>query len=80
MPICSIQPKKLQKIGSQPSNQALSPHVVVAFSLFLRLEGYAELLVTYDRKRAKGLLRLAMGVITTESIILFTSFFPYDLT
>ncbi|VDK73717.1 unnamed protein product [Litomosoides sigmodontis] len=60
-------PKKLQKVGSQPSNQALSPHVVVAFSLFLRLEGYAELLVTYDRKRAKGLLRLAMGVITTET-------------
>ncbi|KAL3998353.1 Ubiquitin-conjugating enzyme family protein [Acanthocheilonema viteae] len=62
-----VAPKKLQKIGSQPSNQALSPHVVVAFSLFLRLEGYAELLVTYDRKRAKGLLRLAMGVITTET-------------
>ncbi|CAG9531988.1 unnamed protein product, partial [Cercopithifilaria johnstoni] len=60
-------PKKLQKIGSQPSNQALSPHVVVSFSLFLRLEGYAELLVTYDRKRAKGLLRLAMGVITSEA-------------
>uniref|UniRef100_A0A0R3QJP8 UBIQUITIN_CONJUGAT_2 domain-containing protein n=1 Tax=Brugia timori TaxID=42155 RepID=A0A0R3QJP8_9BILA len=64
-------PKKLQKIGPQPSNQALSiglsPHVVVAFSIFLRLEGYAELLVTYDRKRAKRLLRLAMGVITTET-------------
>uniref|UniRef100_A0A158Q7N3 UBIQUITIN_CONJUGAT_2 domain-containing protein n=1 Tax=Elaeophora elaphi TaxID=1147741 RepID=A0A158Q7N3_9BILA len=69
-----LQPKKLQKIGSQPSSQALSiglsPHVVVAFSLFLRLEGYAELLVTYDRKRAKGLLRLAMGVITTETSLL----------
>ncbi|EJD76030.1 ubiquitin-conjugating enzyme family protein [Loa loa] len=64
-------PKKLQKIASQPSNQStsigLSPHVVVAFSIFLKLEGYAELLVTYDRKRAKGLLRLAMGVITTET-------------
>lgn len=45
--------------------------MVVAFSLFLKLEGYAELLVTYDRKRAKGLLRLAMGVITTESNIPF---------
>ncbi|VDO32389.1 unnamed protein product [Onchocerca flexuosa] len=64
-------PKKLQKIDSQPSNRVLSirlsPHVIVAFSIFLRLEGYAELLVTYDRKRAKGLLRLAMGVVTAES-------------
>ncbi|KAM3721402.1 Baculoviral IAP repeat-containing protein [Dirofilaria immitis] len=64
-------PKKLQKIGSQLSNRVLSirlsPHVIVAFSIFLRLEGYAELLVTYDRKRAKSLLRLAMGVMTAET-------------
>ncbi|VDK62166.1 unnamed protein product [Onchocerca ochengi] len=66
-------PKKLQKIDSQPSNRVLSiklsPHVIVAFSIFLRLEGYAELLVTYDRKRAKGLLRLAMGVVTAETSV-----------
>uniref|UniRef100_A0A915PSQ5 UBC core domain-containing protein n=1 Tax=Setaria digitata TaxID=48799 RepID=A0A915PSQ5_9BILA len=65
--------KKLPKTGSQPSNRVLStglsPHVIVAFSIFLRLEGYAELLVTYDRKRAKGLLRLAMGVITAETAL-----------
>lgn len=74
-----LQSKKLQKISSQPSNQApsicLSSHVVIAFSMFLRLEGYAELLVTYDRKRAKGLLRLLMGVISTESNNLFLFFF-----
>lgn len=82
-----FQPKKLQKIDSQPSNRVLSirlsPHVIVAFSIFLRLEGYAELLVTYDRKRAKGLLRLAMGVVTAESdnhycpLLYLLDFFSY---
>ncbi|VDK44650.1 unnamed protein product, partial [Anisakis simplex] len=45
---------------------ALSPHVVIAFSVLLRLDGYAELLVTYDRVRSKRLLRLAMGVSASE--------------
>uniref|UniRef100_A0A914WXR9 Uncharacterized protein n=1 Tax=Plectus sambesii TaxID=2011161 RepID=A0A914WXR9_9BILA len=58
--------QSLQKAGNR-LNQAmgtagLSPHVVVAFSVFLRLAGYAELLVTCDRQRSKRLLRLAMGV------------------
>lgn len=60
-----------QRIASQSLNRVpslgLSPHIIVAFSVFLRLKGYAELLVTYDRKRAKGLLRLAMGVVSPES-------------
>uniref|UniRef100_F1KPF7 Baculoviral IAP repeat-containing protein 6 n=1 Tax=Ascaris suum TaxID=6253 RepID=F1KPF7_ASCSU len=52
--------------SSYSLSTALSPHVVIAFSVLLRLDGYAELLVTYDRIRSKRLLRLAMGVSTFE--------------
>lgn len=45
-------------------NVGLSPHVVVCFGVFLRVAGYAELLVTQDRRQAQWLLRLAMGVTT----------------
>ena len=48
------------------------PHSLLAFSLFLRLPGYAEMLIRGDskiaqlvhlqEKRAKYLLRLALGV------------------
>lgn len=37
------------------------PHSLVAFGLFLRLPGYAEVLLR-DKKRAQCLLRLALGV------------------
>lgn len=37
------------------------PHSLAAFGLFLRLPGYAEVLLR-DRKRAQCLLRLALGV------------------
>lgn len=53
----------------------LSPHVVVAFSVFLRLAGYAELLVTCDRQRSKRLLRLAMGVTSDHGMLIVSAFF-----
>jgi baculoviral IAP repeat-containing protein 6 len=37
------------------------PHSLVAFGLFLRLPGYAEVLLR-DRKKAQCLLRLVLGV------------------
>lgn len=58
-------------------SNGLSPHIVVIFSILLRLEGYAELLVTFDRQRAKRLLRLAMGVSTSEHRSFF--FFTFSL-
>ncbi|VDN00794.1 unnamed protein product [Thelazia callipaeda] len=66
-----VLPKKSRRDISQQNNRVLptglSSYVIVAFSIFLKLEGYAELLVTYDRGRAKNLLRLAMGVVTHET-------------
>ncbi|XP_076756528.1 BIR repeat containing ubiquitin-conjugating enzyme isoform X2 [Xylocopa sonorina] len=53
--------------GNNSSPWALSPaayvppHSLAAFGLFLRLPGYAEVLLR-DRKRAQCLLRLALGV------------------
>ncbi len=52
---------------SQPSKQntqvlpSIPPHSLVAFGLFLRLPGYAEVLLK-ERKRAQCLLRLVLGV------------------
>ena len=45
------------------SSQALSipPHSLVAFGLFLRLPGYAEVLLK-EKRKAKCLLRLILGV------------------
>ncbi|XP_066597963.1 baculoviral IAP repeat-containing protein 6 isoform X2 [Prorops nasuta] len=45
---------------SQPTSY-VPPHSLAAFGLFLRLPGYAEVLLR-DRKRAQCLLRLALGV------------------
>ena len=45
-------------LSQMPSG--LAPHAIVAFSVFLQLDGYAELLITHDKKRAKRLLMLAM--------------------
>lgn len=57
----------LEEAGSSSSPRASSPapyvppHCLAAFGLFLRLPGYAEVLLR-DRKRAQCLLRLALGV------------------
>ena len=39
----------------------IPPHSLVAFGLFLRLPGYAEVLLK-ERKKAQCLLRLVLGV------------------
>ncbi|XP_015440195.1 PREDICTED: baculoviral IAP repeat-containing protein 6 [Dufourea novaeangliae] len=57
----------IEEGGSNSSPQTSSPapyvppHSLVAFGLFLRLPGYAEVLLRH-RKRAQCLLRLALGV------------------
>ena len=56
-----------QQPSSQPTRQTstslptIPPHSLVAFGLFLRLPGYAEVLLK-ERKRAQCLLRLVLGV------------------
>ncbi|KAK3576772.1 hypothetical protein CHS0354_014586 [Potamilus streckersoni] len=45
-------------LGTMPS---IPPHSLVAFGLFLRLPGYAEVLLK-ERKKAQCLLRLVLGV------------------
>ena len=50
--------------SSKPNSQmfaSIPPHSLVAFGLFLRLPGYAEVLLK-ERKRAQCLLRLVLGV------------------
>ncbi|KAG7200149.1 hypothetical protein KM043_000587 [Ampulex compressa] len=56
----------LEEAGTNSSPQATSPpyvppHSLAAFGLFLRLPGYAEVLLR-DRRRAQCLLRLVLGV------------------
>ncbi|XP_076225750.1 BIR repeat containing ubiquitin-conjugating enzyme isoform X2 [Nomia melanderi] len=57
----------LEECGSNSSPQTstltpyVPPHSLAAFGLFLRLPGYAEVLLRH-RKRAQCLLRLALGV------------------
>ncbi|XP_023289754.1 baculoviral IAP repeat-containing protein 6 isoform X3 [Orussus abietinus] len=46
---------------TSPPAPHVPPHSLTAFGLFLRLPGYAEVLLQ-DRKRAQCLLRLALGV------------------
>uniref|UniRef100_A0A0M3IGS1 Uncharacterized protein n=1 Tax=Ascaris lumbricoides TaxID=6252 RepID=A0A0M3IGS1_ASCLU len=55
--------------SSYSLSTALSPHVI-AFSVLLRLDGCAELFVTYDRIRSKRLLRLAMGCPPSNKVCL----------
>jgi len=43
------------------SNTSIPPHSLVAFGLFLRLPGYAEVLLK-ERRKAQCLLRLMLGV------------------
>ncbi|KAH9496163.1 Baculoviral IAP repeat-containing protein 6, partial [Bulinus truncatus] len=52
------KPNKHSTTGSVPS---IPPHSLIAFGLFLRLPGYAEVLLR-ERKVAQCLLRLVLGV------------------
>ncbi|KAL4237916.1 Baculoviral IAP repeat-containing protein 6 [Mactra antiquata] len=47
--------------GHHIGNPTIPPHSLVAFGLFLRLPGYAEVLLK-ERKKAQCLLRLMLGV------------------
>lgn len=52
------------KPGTSPHplvTPSVPPHSLVAFGLFLRLPGYAEVLLR-DRRKAQCLLRLVLGV------------------
>lgn len=52
----------ISKTSSPPvSMPTIPPHSLVAFGLFLRLPGYAEVLLK-ERKKAQCLLRLVLGV------------------
>lgn len=66
----AAEPPSINKQHSQPSSspsssvQTMSPipaHSLAAFGLFLRLPGYAEVLLK-ERKHAQCLLRLVLGV------------------
>lgn len=61
----SINKQHSQSSSSPPSSvQTMSPipaHSLAAFGLFLRLPGYAEVLLK-ERKHAQCLLRLVLGV------------------
>lgn len=66
----AAEPPSISKQHSQPSSspsssvQTMSPipaHSLAAFGLFLRLPGYAEVLLK-ERKHAQCLLRLVLGV------------------
>ncbi|XP_059157271.1 baculoviral IAP repeat-containing protein 6-like isoform X2 [Physella acuta] len=52
------KPNKHSVVGTVPS---IPPHSLIAFGLFLRLPGYAEVLLK-ERKVAQCLLRLVLGV------------------
>ena len=59
-----IPPTQAAQPASQTSSTTLPsvpPHSLVAFSLFLRLPGYAEVLLK-ERRHAQCLLRLVLGV------------------
>lgn len=63
----SSGPSMQQQSGSSPSVPALSsvaPHTLGAFTLFLRLPAYAEMLLLEPTK-AKALLKMALGVQDT---------------
>ena len=61
------EPFESSSTQAHPSHQhghclpSIPPHSLVAFGLFLRLPGYAEVLLK-ERKRAQCLLRLVLGV------------------
>jgi len=58
-PIPPSPPSQLK--SSLTQTLSIPPHSLVAFSLFLRLPGYAEVLLK-EKRRAQCLLRLVLGV------------------
>jgi len=69
--VCSVQeiyeppmppsPPFQQKQSSSPQVLSIPPHSLVTFGLFLRLPGYAEVLLK-EKRKAQCLLRLIFGV------------------
>lgn len=56
-----VSPVPQSSRGHHLGNPSIPPHSLVAFGLFLRLPGYAEVLLK-ERKKAQCLLRLMLGV------------------
>ena len=56
-----VSPVPQNNRGHHIGNPSIPPHSLVAFGLFLRLPGYAEVLLK-ERKKAQCLLRLMLGV------------------
>ena len=56
-----MSPAPQNNRGNPLGNLTIPPHSLVAFGLFLRLPGYAEVLLK-ERKKAQCLLRLMLGV------------------
>ena len=52
---------KSSKLSAARLVPSIPPHSLIAFGLFLRLPGYAEMLLK-ERKMAQCLLRLVLGV------------------
>ena len=60
-PITPPHTSKTNKHSSTRLVPSIPPHSLIAFGLFLRLPGYAEMLLK-ERKMAQCLLRLVLGV------------------
>ena len=54
-------PPSQHKPSTAPQTLSVPPHSLVAFGLFLRLPGYAEVLLK-EKRKAQCLLRLILGV------------------
>ena len=57
----SMSPAPQSRPGHAMGMPSVPPHSLVAFGLFLRLNGYADVLLK-ERKKAQCLLRLVLGV------------------
>ena len=56
-----MSPAPQNRQGHSLGMPSVPPHSLVAFGLFLRLNGYADVLLK-ERKKAQCLLRLVLGV------------------
>ena len=56
-----MSPAPQSRQGHALGMPSVPPHSLVAFGLFLRLNGYADVLLK-ERKKAQCLLRLVLGV------------------
>ena len=56
-----MSPAPQSRPGHNLGMPSVPPHSLVAFGLFLRLNGYADVLLK-ERKKAQCLLRLVLGV------------------